>query len=128
MEIEKRDYVPIISISFISAILAGFCCIAPVVLVLFGLSTVSFAAAFNNTIETTYDMAFMIAGLAFLFFGLSIYINTKGKLRPNQTRTYINYFIIGLMCFVVAYLLLHSFAAYVIGGKLGLWSAVAFKP
>jgi hypothetical protein len=128
MEIEQRDYAPVISISFISAIIAGFCCIAPVVLVLFGLSTVSFAAAFNNTIETTYDMAFMIAGLAFLFLGLTIYLNTKGKLRPKQSRTYINYFIIGLIVFVVAYLMLHDFAARAIGYNFGIWNAIMYMP
>lgn len=127
-KIEKRDYAPVISISFISAIIAGFCCIAPVVLVLLGLSTASFAYALNNTLETVYDMAFMIGGLAFLFLALSIYVNTKGKLRPNETRTYINYFILGLIFFVAAYLLLHDFAARVIGTNLGIWSAVAYRP
>lgn len=128
MNIESEDYTPVISISFISALIAGFCCIAPVVLVLLGISTVSFAAALNNTIETVYDMAFMIAGLAFLFLAISIYVNTKGKLEYQPNRRYINLFILGLMFFTVAYLLLHDFAAYVIGGKLGLWSATSFKP
>jgi hypothetical protein len=127
-EIERRDYAPIIGISFISAIIAGFCCIAPVVLVLLGLSTASFAYAFNNTLETTYDMAFMIAGLAMLFLALSIYVNTKGKLKHSRIRSYINYFIIGLMFFVVSYLLLHDFAARVIGYKLGIWNSITYMP
>jgi hypothetical protein len=127
-EIEKRDYAPIFGISFISALIAGFCCIAPVVLVLLGLSTASFAYAFNNTLETVYDLAFMIGGLAFLFLGLSIYVNTKGKLKPSQTRAYFNYFVVGLIFFVAAYLLLHDLAARIVGYKLGVWSAIAYSP
>ena len=128
MEIEREDFAPILGISFISAIIAGFCCIAPVVLVLLSLSTVSFAAALNHAIETKYDSIFMFAGLLLLTLGIYAYRATKGKLHQSRIRPYINYFIVGLILFVVAYLLLHDFAANVVGGKLGLWTTTSIQP
>jgi len=57
----------------ISAFIAGLCCFSPVVLVLFGLSTTTFAASLANTFYGTYKWLFRGVALCFLLGALGWY-------------------------------------------------------
>ena len=61
----------------VAAFIGGLCCFIPVVLVLFGLSTVSFAASLSDTLYGTYKWAFRGAALLFLFAALGWYLYKK---------------------------------------------------
>ncbi len=57
----------------IAAFLGGLCCFTPVVLVLLGLSTVSFAASLSDTLYYGYAWAFRSLALLFLVSSLFWY-------------------------------------------------------
>ncbi len=53
-----------------AAFIGGLCCFTPVVLVLLGISTISFAASLSDTLYGQYRWAFRGAALAFLLASL----------------------------------------------------------
>ncbi len=53
-----------------AAFIGGLCCFTPVVLVLLGISTVSFAASLSDTLYGQYRWAFRGTALAFLLASL----------------------------------------------------------
>lgn len=54
------------------ALIASLCCVTPLIIVLFGLGSISFALGF-----TKYRSIFLISG--FLFIGLAVFLNVKKK-------------------------------------------------
>lgn len=66
----KTSLKSILKITGIPVVVASLCCLMPVVIVLFGLGSVSLAASLADTLYGTYAWVFRIAGLALL--GLSI--------------------------------------------------------
>ncbi len=63
-----KKYVPI------SAFIGGLCCFTPVVVVLFGLGSVSYAASLSDLLYGQYAWVFRSAGLLFVLAALGIYL------------------------------------------------------
>ena len=104
-----------------SAIVASLCCLTPLVLVLFGLSTVAFAASLANTLYGTYKWVFRGVGLLFLTISLIIYFRSKGictlddaKRRRNEI---VNKVLLALVVGIIAYIIF----LYVIVHYAGVW-------
>ena len=66
----KTSFKSILKITGIPVVIASLCCLTPVVIVLFGLGSVSLAASLADTLYGTYAWVFRIVGLVLL--GLSI--------------------------------------------------------
>ena len=108
------------------AFIGGLCCFTPVVLVLFGLSSVSFAASLSNTLYYGHRWAFRGAALLFLGVALFWYFYKKEKictikeLKKNKSKV-INFILIALIIGVLAYIIWLYVIVEIIGIVMGLW-------
>ena len=120
---EKKSLIKIISGS---AIIASMCCLPSVVLVMFGLASVSSAAALSNKLYWGEDgfwwfrPAMLLLSLTFVIIGLVIHFRNQGICTLDQVkrerRKVINTALLVLIISFFAYLLLN----YVILTELGL--------
>lgn len=115
-----------LKISSIPVVLASLCCLSPVILVLIGVSTVSFASSLADTLYGDYKWYFRGAGLLALLFALYFYLTRqKGictidevKRRRNEV---INYLALTLIAGVLGYLFFLYVVVHYIGVWLNLW-------
>jgi hypothetical protein len=115
----------ILKISGIPVVLASLCCLSPVILVLLGISTVSFASSLSDTLYGEYKWVFRIVGLLALLASLAHYLRReKGictiddvKQRRNEI---LNYVAITIIVGVLGYL----FFLYVVVHYVGVWLAL----
>jgi len=115
----------ILKISGIPVVLASLCCLSPVILVLLGVSTVSFASSLSDTLYGEYKWVFRIVGLLALLASLAYYLRReKGictiddvKRRRNEI---LNYVAITTIVGVLGYL----FFLYVVVHYVGVWLAL----
>ncbi len=117
----------IIKISGIPVVLASLCCLSPLILVLVGVSTVSFASSLADTLYGDYKWWFRGVGLLSLFLALYYYLTrTKGictiddvKRRRNEI---INYLALTIIAGVLGYLFFLYVVVHYIGVWMGLWA------
>lgn len=117
-----KQITEILKISGIPVVLASLCCLSPVILVLLGISSVSFASSLADTFYGTYKWVFRGIGLAALLGSLWYYLYMhkgictldQAKRRRNEI---INYLTLTLIAGVLGYL----FFLYVIVHYLGVW-------
>ncbi len=114
----------IVKTAGIPVLISSLCCLGPLILVVFGLGTVSFAASLSDTLYGQYRWGFRIVGLLLLGGSLFIYFRKRGictldkaKKRKNEV---INTILIVLIAGIVAYILW----LYVIVHYLGVWFGV----
>ncbi len=110
----------------VTAFVGGLCCFTPVVLVLFGISTVSFAASLSDTLYGIYKWAFRGVALLLLAAALFWYIYRKEKIctidkLKKRRRFVINFILLSLIIAVIAYIIWLYVFVELIGLKLGLW-------
>jgi len=107
-------------------IVASLCCLAPIILVLFGLGSISLAGSLSDSLYGDQKWIFRIAGLILLSLSLFYYLrNEKGictiddvKKRRNEI---INIIIITTTVGIIGYILfLYVFLGY-IGKWLNIW-------
>ncbi len=116
----------ILKISSIPVVLASLCCLSPIILVLLGISTVSFASSLSDTLYGEYKWAFRIAGFVALLFSLGYYLRRqKGictiddvKRRRNEI---INYLALTLIAGVLGYIFFLYVIVHYLGVLLTLW-------
>jgi copper chaperone CopZ len=63
-----------IIIGIISALIASLCCVGPIIILLLGLSTVSFALSLSK-----YKLYFLLAGITFATLSIAIYLRQRSK-------------------------------------------------
>lgn len=118
----KKTLQEILKISGIPVVLASLCCLSPVILVLFGISSVSFASSLSDTLYGGYKWVFRSIGLVALLGSLAYYwYKQKGvctldaaKRRRNEI---VNSIVLALVTGVFGYL----FFLYVVVHYLGVW-------
>jgi len=109
-----------------AAFVGGLCCFTPVVLVLLGLSTVSFASSLSNTLYYGHRWAFRGAALLFLAGALFWYFYKKEKIctidkfKKNKRRI-INFVLLALVVGTLAYVIWLYVIVEIIGILLGIW-------
>lgn len=109
-----------------AAFIGGLCCFTPVVLVLFGISTASFAASLSDTLYGKYRWAFRGAALLFLLAALSWYFYKKEKICTigdfrKKRRTIINFALAAIILGVFAYIIWLYVVVEIAGIILGIW-------
>ena len=117
----------IFKISALPVFVASLCCLSPVILILFGIGTVSFSSALADTLYGEYKWYFRIAGLIAMTIALFLYFRrTKGictideaKRRRNEI---INTIAITVIACVLGYLFFLYVVVHYIGVFLNLWS------
>lgn len=113
-------------ITWFPVLISSLCCLAPVILVLFGLSTVAFAASLSDILYGQYKWWFRLVGLLLLIASFMIYLRrSKGICtidQAKQRRTEIlNLVLIVFSVGVISYILWLYVVVELIGYFLGIW-------
>ncbi len=112
----------LLKISSIPVAIASLCCLSPVILVLLGVSTISFASSLADTFYGEFKWVFRGLGLIALLFSLFYYLKQKKGVctiddivrRRNEI---INYIALSLIVAIVGYI----FFLYVVVHYIGVW-------
>ncbi|MBI2612319.1 hypothetical protein HYW59_00685 [Candidatus Kaiserbacteria bacterium] len=115
----------IFKIASVPIVMASLCCLSPVILVLLGLSTASFAASLADVLYGQYAWAFRAVGLLLLAASLVVYFRNKGictideakKCRNEIINTTIVVFIAAVIGYVVFLYVIVEYA----GKFLAIW-------
>lgn len=116
----------IFKLSSIPVVLASLCCLSPVILVLLGVSTASFASSLADTLYGDYKWIFRGAGLIALFGALVFYFRrTKGICTIDEAvrrrNEIINYVALALIVGILGYVFFLYVVVHYIGVWLSLW-------
>lgn len=116
----------IFKISSIPVAIASLCCLSPIILVLLGVSTVSFASSLADTLYGDYKWAFRIVGLLALLLSLAYYLRrNKGVCTIDDVvrrrNEIINYIALTIVVGVLGYIFFLYVVVHYIGVWLSLW-------
>ncbi len=109
----------------IPVFIASLCCLAPVVLVALGLTTVAAGASLTNVLDGQYRWAFNLVALVSLIIAMIYYFRRKGVCTLDQVKRHRNEIInksllIAIISYVAYYLFFNIFLTYV-GHILKIW-------
>lgn len=121
----KEEIKAALKISSIPVLLASLCCLSPIILLLIGVSTVSFASSLADTLYGDYKWAFRALGIITLLGALWFYLRrTKGICTIDEAvrrrNEIINYLALTLIAGVLGYI----FFLYVVVHYIGVWLAL----
>jgi len=122
--IHKKELFKIITIP---VVLASLCCLSPVILVLLGVASVSFASSLADTLYGEYKWIFRGVGLLALLGSLYYYLTRKkgictideAKRRRNEI---LNYLALTVIAGVLGYIFFLYVVVHYIGVWLDLWA------
>lgn len=117
----------ILKISSIPVLVASLCCLSPVILVLLGISTVSFASSLADTLYGQYKWVFRVVGILALAGSLVFYVRRQIGIctidealkRRNEI---INYVALSVVAGVLGYIFFLYVVVHYAGVWLSLWS------
>jgi hypothetical protein len=117
----------LLKISSLPVFLASLCCLSPVILVLLGVASASFASSLADTLYGDYKWVFRGVGLLALLGSLYYYLTRQkgictideAKRRRNEI---INYLALTLIVGVAGYLFFLYVVVHYIGVWLQLWN------
>lgn len=117
----------LLKLAWLPALIASLCCVAPVVVVLFGLGSVAFAAALSDILYGTYDFIFLLAGLGMLMVSLTLYFARQKNICTVSEAKKRRHEIINTSLTLVAfaallYVVWNFIIVELVGIALGIWS------
>jgi len=116
----------VLKISSLPVLFASLCCLTPVILVLLGLSSVSFAGSLGDSLYGENKWYFRAFGLVTLGASIIIYLRrAKGICSIDQAKKHhnevINIVAISLIAAVLSYLFFLYVVVHIIGAALAIW-------
>ncbi|PCI29423.1 hypothetical protein COB55_02325 [Candidatus Wolfebacteria bacterium] len=116
----------VFKVSAIPVAFASLCCLSPLILVAFGLSTAAFAGSLADTLYGDYKWVFRIAGLLFLAISITLYFRRqKGICTLDDVKKHRQEIINKTILFLIAGVLGYLFFLYVVvhygGVFFGIW-------
>jgi len=122
----KQNLKSLLKISSWPVVLASLCCLSPIVLVLLGISSVSFASSLADTLYGDYKWVFRSVGLGALVLSLVYYFRTQkgictideAKKRRNEI---INYSLLALVVGALGYIFFLYVVVHYIGVFMNIW-------
>ena len=114
-----------LKVASVPAIIASLCCLSPLILVMTGLATVSFATSLADTLYGTYKWVFRIIGLMALLIAFYYHLQRTGICTLDDAKKHrneiINKLLLTLIIGIIAYIIfLYVIVEY--AGKLyGIW-------
>ena len=110
----------------IPVLFASLCCLSPVILVLLGLSTVSFAGSLADTLYGEYRWIFRSVGLLLLSISLILYFRRQGICSLDQAKRHrtkiLNTVLLSITGAVLGYVFFLYVVVHYIGVALQIWS------
>jgi hypothetical protein len=114
----------VLQISALPVVFASMCCLSPVILVLLGISTASFAGSLASTLYGTYHWAFRGFGLLCLVASLVFYFRRQNVCTFDDVVRRRNEIINMLALTLIAGVLGYLFFLYVVVEYAGKWLGV----
>ena len=111
----------IFKVASLPVVFASLCCLSPIILVLLGVSTVTFAASLTDVLYGDYKWAFRALGLILLAGSIVVYLRRLGVCTLDQVKRERNRIINLVLTTLVAGVLGYLFFLYVIVHYLGVW-------
>ncbi|KKW19408.1 MAG: hypothetical protein UY63_C0014G0005 [Parcubacteria group bacterium GW2011_GWA2_51_10] len=116
-----------LKISWLPVFVASLCCVAPIVVLLAGLGTVTVASTLADTLYGDYKWVFRLAGLAALGIAILLYLRRQkgictiddAKRRKNEV---FNIVVVALVAGIVGYIIFLYVVVHYAGVFLGLWA------
>lgn len=102
-------------------VFASLCCLSPVILVLLGLSTVSFAGSLADTLYGDYKWVFRGIGLVLLIISLVLYFRKRGVCTLDQAKRHRNEILNTVLVALVAGVIGYALFLYVVVHYIGVW-------
>ena len=114
-----------LKVASVPAIIASLCCLSPLILVMTGLATVSFATSLADNLYGTYKWVFRIIGLVALLIAFYYHLQRTGICTLDDAKKHRNEIINKLLLVLIVGILSYIIFLYVIveyAGKLyGVW-------
>jgi len=116
----------LLKITGLPVIFASLCCLSPLILVLLGLSTVSFASSLSDTLYGEYKWVFRAVGLILIIATTVIYLRRKKGICTiddvkRHRREVINTILLVLVTGVIGYVFFLYVVVHFAGVPLGIW-------
>ncbi len=116
----------ILKITSMPVVFASLCCVSPLVLVMLGLSTVSFASSLADTLYGQYKWVFRLVGFVLLVGSIILYVRREknictldeAKKRRNEI---INIVAVSLIVGVVGYIFFLYVVVHYVGVFFAIW-------
>ncbi len=117
----------ILKITGIPVFFASLCCVSPIILVLFGLGSVTYATTLGEVLYGEYKWVFRSLGLILLSISIMYYLRKeKGICTLDQAKRkrneIINIIMVSLIVAVLLYIVWLYGAVHIFGGLLGIWA------
>lgn len=111
----------VFKIASVPVVIASLCCLSPVLLVLLGLSTVSFATSLSDTFYGEYKWYFRLAGFLALTIAYVFHLRRQGICTLDQAKRERNRIINGVLMTLIAGVIGYVFFLYVVVEYAGKW-------
>jgi hypothetical protein len=127
MKIDKKQKKFLKTFTPLAAFFGGLCCFTPVVLVFFGIGTVSYAASLSDVLYGQYKWVFRGSALLFILLALGWYFYKKENICSidevkRKRKRIINFTLIVLISTALLYIFWLYVVVELIGLSLGIWS------
>lgn len=111
----------ILKVSALPVLFASMCCLSPIILVLLGVSTVTFAASLTDVLYGQYKWVFRVFGLLLLTGSIILYLRRQGVCTLDQAKRERNRIINLVVTTLIAGVFGYLFFLYVVVHYLGVW-------
>lgn len=105
---------------------ASLCCLSPLILVAFGLSTAAFASSLADTLYGDYRWIFRIIGLALLVWSLILYFRRQKWIctldeAKKRRQEIVNTSLLVLIAGIIGYVIFLYVVVHYTGLPFGIW-------
>lgn len=111
-------------VASVPTIIASLCCLSPLILVMTGLATVSFATSLADNLYGTYKWVFRSFGLAALLIAFYLHLRRTGVCSLDDARKHRNEIINKLLLTLIIGIIAYIIFLYVIVEYVGKWYGV----
>ncbi|MFK7780327.1 MAG: hypothetical protein QM490_04195 [Candidatus Gracilibacteria bacterium] len=114
-----------LKITGLPVLFASLCCVSPIILLLFGLGSLTFVSSLADTLYGDFKWYFRLFGLFLLAISLIIYFRKKGictldQVKKERTKI-INTILIALIAGILGYMFFLYVIVHYIGVFLKIW-------
>lgn len=111
----------VFKVASLPVLFASMCCLSPIILVLLGVSTVTFAASLTDVLYGQYKWAFRLLGLLLLTGSIVFYLRRQGVCTLDQAKRERNRIVNIVLSTLIASILGYLFFLYVVVHYAGVW-------
>ncbi len=117
----------ILRITGIPILLASLCCLSPVILVLLGLTTTTFAASLSDTLYGQYRWVFRLVGFVALAVSIIWHLRKRRKIctldqAKRQRHKIVNLILLSVITAILGYVFWLYVVVEYIGKLLNIWN------